>query len=132
MNSPIGRFGMNPVKPVSELVNVEKHNLIATTRVLYNTINITKELYLDTFSPYISKDVCSINEIDYFKVRNSLNSGEKKREYNDFSSIVTASAILGYARIYMAKAIVYVLKKGGNVYYTDTDSLVTDIKLPDD
>ena len=45
---------------------------------------------------------------------------------------MTASAILGYARIYMAKAIVYVFDKGGNVYYTDTDSIVTDIKLPED
>jgi hypothetical protein len=45
---------------------------------------------------------------------------------------VTASAILGYAWIHMAKTILYVLKKGGNVYYTDTDSIVTDIKLPDD
>lgn len=44
---------------------------------------------------------------------------------------MTASAILGYARIYMTQAIIYILKNGGNIYYTDTDSLVTDIKLPD-
>jgi hypothetical protein len=80
MNSPIGRFGMNPEKSVSELVNVEKHNLLATTRVLYISIPITKELFLDTYSPFISKDICTKYEVDYFKVRNSLNSKEKKIE----------------------------------------------------
>ena len=79
MNSPIGRFGMNPDKSVSGLVNVEKHNLISSTRVLYNSIPIAKELFLDTFSPFISKDICTKYGVDYFKVRNSLNSREKKR-----------------------------------------------------
>lgn len=76
MNSPLGRFGMNPEKPISKLINIEEDNFITTTRVLYNSIPISKELFLDTYSPFIDKDVCTKYSVDYFKVRNSLNSKE--------------------------------------------------------
>ena len=46
-------------------------------------------------------------------------------------SISTAAATLAYARIHMAKIMLYILSKGGKLYYTDTDSIVTDLKLPE-
>jgi DNA polymerase elongation subunit (family B) len=49
----------------------------------------------------------------------------------DFSnvSVAISSAITSYARIYMNNIKLNILKRGGNIYYTDTDSIVTDIKL---
>lgn len=37
--------------------------------------------------------------------------------------------ITSYSRIYMAKIKLLILSSGGTVYYTDTDSFVTDIDL---
>ena len=51
--------------------------------------------------------------------------------YNEFKdvSLTTAAAITSYARIYMSKIKLDILSKGGSIYYTDTDSIVTDIPL---
>lgn len=49
-----------------------------------------------------------------------------------YLSISTASAIVSYARIYMQRVKLDILKRGGVLYYTDTDSIVTNIPLPDD
>src|SRR4051812_10758240 len=103
-----------------------------TTRVVFDSKEISDNLFLDTYLDYPNKEVCTKFGLDYFKVRNKENSKENRKQYNDFSSISTASAILSYSRIYMAKAIIYVLNNGGKIYYTDTDSLVIDIKLPED
>lgn len=47
----------------------------------------------------------------------------------DDVSISTAAMILSYSRIFMSKIKLDILKRGGNIYYTDTDSIVTDIEL---
>ncbi len=48
-------------------------------------------------------------------------------------SISTAAAVISYSRIHMNKLYLYILNNGGKLYYTDTDtdSIVTDLKLPD-
>ena len=41
-------------------------------------------------------------------------------------SIATAAMVTSYARIYMNKIKLEVLNNGGQIYYSDTDSLVID------
>lgn len=36
-----------------------------------------------------------------------------------------------YARIYISKLKLYILSLGGKIYYSDTDSIITDLKLND-
>ncbi|TGO80025.1 hypothetical protein BPOR_1835g00020 [Botrytis porri] len=99
------------------------------------------DMYLLTYHPGLDKDVCTEHELDYFKLRNYLNSKERKREYNNLSSIATVSALnffsfffyfnmflfiyinylykkkkrkkKGHSRIFMARVIIYILKNGG-------------------
>jgi hypothetical protein len=47
-------------------------------------------------------------------------------------SVIIASAITAYARIHMCKIKLHILNNNGNIYYTDTDSIVTDIKLSEE
>lgn len=132
-NSSLGRFGMSPEKPVTRLVTIDEHNWLLSTRIVIDSIAITEESFLDTYINSVNKEVCEKYGLDFFEVKTKENSNESKRKQsNDFSSISTASAVLGYSRIRMAEAILYVLNNGGKIYYTDTDSLVTDIKLPDE
>src|SRR5947209_7997229 len=53
----------------------------------------------------------------------------KENEFHDVS-IAIASAVTSYSRIYMNQIKLDILSKGGSIYYTDTDSIVTNIKLP--
>ena len=41
----------------------------------------------------------------------------------------TAAAVTSYARLFMSKVKLDILNKGGHIYYTDTDSIVTDIPI---
>jgi hypothetical protein len=50
--------------------------------------------------------------------------------YKDVN-LAISSAITSYARIYMNKIKLDILKNGGDIYYTDTDSIVTNKPLDD-
>ena len=41
-----------------------------------------------------------------------------------------SAVITAYARIHMNKLKLNILNKGGKLYYSDTDSIVTEIELP--
>ena len=133
LNSLIGRFGMDFLKTVTKLVNKETHNHISITRALRNYVEIDENTYLDCYKPNIDKEVCDNFNVDFVKVLNSENFDEVKssRTYKSVS-ISTAAAVLSYARIHMAKIKLYILNNGGVINYTDTDSIITNIKLPEE
>ena len=133
LNGIIGKFGMDFLKQITQLLDKEKYNKIAITRILRDSIEIDDNLYLDTYKPSIDKDVCYSFDLDFAEVLNSENYDENISggTYKNVS-ITTAAAVLSYARIHMAKIMLYILSKGGKIYYSDTDSIVTDLKLPQD
>nr|YP_010692871.1 putative DNA polymerase-like protein [Periconia digitata]WCA44870.1 putative DNA polymerase-like protein [Periconia digitata] len=48
------------------------------------------------------------------------------------ASVDISAAIIAYSRIYIARLKLDVMNNlGGKLYYSDTDSIVTDVKLPD-
>jgi hypothetical protein len=133
LNSIIGRFGINFLKTVTKLVDKKGHDLITTTRILKTFIEIDDNTYLDYYKPNIDKDICLSFGVDYIKALNdeSFDESKSSRTYRSVS-ISTASAVLSYARIHMCKIKLHILNNNGNIYYTDTDSIVTDIKLPEE
>lgn len=130
LNSLIGKFGMDLFKPTSKLLDYNKHNLFLTTKILRNSIKIDENTYLDTYIPSTNKKVCEEFGVDYIKALNKDRVYEKK-EFNSFVSISTAAATLSYARINMAKLFLHILKNNGKIFYTDTDSVVTNLNLSD-
>jgi hypothetical protein len=109
------------------------HDLISVTRVLTSSIQIDNDIYLDTFKPRIDKDVCQHFEVDFINALNS-ESVDEKSITKSFKSVYIpiAAATLSYARINIFKLFKYILDNGGIIYYTDTDSIVTNLKLPED
>lgn len=94
------------------------------------------------FNPY-NKDTVKIYNrgrgwLEYL-AKNRLKAINKVGEYtlarvsNDTHSadtnVAIASAITSYARIMLWRAINDIESKGGRVYYCDTDSIITDLKL---
>ena len=78
-----------------------------------------------------ARNGCKEFGLDYVKVLNTNKFNFKKVRpiSNNTISISTAASILSYSRIYMAKTILSILNQGGRIYYTDTDSIATNIPL---
>jgi len=124
---------MNFLKTITKLVDRKGHDLITTTRIQKTFIEIDDNTYLEYYKPNIDKEICQKFGVDFIKVLNNENFDETKssRTYRSVS-ISTASAVLSYARIHMLKIKLHILNNNGNIYYTDTDSIVTDFKLSDE
>jgi hypothetical protein len=132
LNNLLGRFGLNIFKPITKIVNKNSLDELLTTRECNSFKKITDNDYLVSYYPRVSKHVCESHGYDYLKVLQETGSVyNKELEFSDVSLVISA-AITSYARIYMSKIKLDILNKGGNIYYTDTDSIVSDIPLNED
>lgn len=131
LNHLLGRFGLNIVKPVTKCVDYKELSLILSSRkVIGKPIRITDNDYWITYHEEVDNDICKDHDIDYIKIQKLTPKTDMER-LNAFKdvSLSTSAAVTAYARIYMSKIKQDILNKGGNIYYTDTDSIVTDIPL---
>ena len=92
--------------------------------------NITDQDFLVVYYPEVSKEICESHGLDYFKVLDTKSkyNTEKGDEFKDVS-LSTAAAVTSNARIFMSNIKLDIIKNGGSIYYTDTDSIVTDKPL---
>jgi hypothetical protein len=130
LNSLIGRFGMDVSKSATIIHSAEEHLKLLYTKPVKNTIKITEDLYLDIYEDLIDESICKTHNKDYIETLNENKITEGVVNSANNVSITTAAAVLAYARIHMAKAMLDILRAGGKLYYTDTDSIITDIDLP--
>ena len=131
LNNLLGRFGLNMIKPITQLVNTKLKDFISSTRII-NTINIiNKDKFLITYEPRISKKICEEHGLDYIKIltKDKKTNIEKQLDIFKDISIAISAMNTSYARIHMNKIKLDILNNGGNIYYSDTDSLVVDKKL---
>lgn len=130
LNNLIGRFGINIDKNITQIVNYDKFQLINSIFDVNSCEELDRDNYLITFKP-----VLKITNIDYFnldilKILKDFSDNETSSQ-GSITSVVIPAAVNAYAHIHMHKIKLYILNKGGKIYYSDTDSIVTDIKLPD-
>ena len=52
------------------------------------------------------------------------------KNYNS-SNVAIAIFVTAYARIYIQQKKIEILNNNSNIYYSDTDSIVTDYNIPD-
>lgn len=136
LNSLLGRFGMHIDKKNTSLINDNETymNLISRYPV-YDEKIISKDLYLVTHNTEISKSICEQHGVNYIDVLNDSKSRSGVVEEFNFIrnvSVGVSAGITAYSSIFMSQIKQYVLSVGGEIYYTDTDSLVTNIPLPDE
>ena len=95
---------------------------------------MNKDWYIVSYNSEISKSICQQSGLDYIKVLNNKSIKRDEEDNLKFSdvSISTSAAITSYARIYINKIKLWILKNGGEIYYSDTDSIVSNIPLPDE
>jgi hypothetical protein len=129
LNSSFGRFGMSISKPETAIVDFNKLQSLLLSRKLLDIKELDEGSYLVNYDSKLSLENVRNFNLDISKFFNKNKDMETNKTQN-FVSVSTASAITSYARIYINQIKMLILKLGGNVYYSDTDSIVTDIKLP--
>jgi len=66
--------------------------------------------------------------LDLLKIVDKYN--DREVQALNVTSIPISAAVTAYGRIHITKIKLDILKSGGKIYYSDTDSIVTDICLP--
>ena len=131
LNNLLGRFGLKLIRPLTKILNLEERLEILKTKEVYSDKLIKEDKYLLTFNPIISKDLVTQHGLDYYSVLKNERSFNFHRFHSfnkDFNfkdiSIAISAMVTAYARVFMHKVKFEILDKGGELYYSDTDSLV--------
>src|ERR1700723_2112011 len=136
LNNLIGKLGLDINKYTTKIMPEKEFVSILKTRKYRGVQYLDGTTVLASYDTEVSKSICETNDLNYkdilldiLKSKNSNGKITYKEEKYNSVSIALASAITAYSRIYMNKIKLHILNKGGKLYYTDTDSIVTDIKL---
>ena len=137
LNSLIGRFGMNLDRSITKLVSYEEYQEILQTRKIVGDVKYINDKLLVTYEASISPDISEDHEVDYKETQLNLlkNSNAKDvfaQENLKSVSVAISSAVTAYAIIFMNKVKLNIIRSGGKIYYSDTDSIVTDKPLSSD
>lgn len=131
LNSLLGRFGLDIKSPVTELVDEESFKIINTLTKQTSPANQIYNRTLVSYIPGVDKELCNTLDIDETKARDYLTK-YKIKEIQDIPyniSVAISAAVTSYGRIHMSIINRKILELGGKIYYSDTDSIVTDIEL---
>ena len=134
LNNLLGRFGMDINKPKTRLVNLEEYKEILQIRKIVGDVKFIGNKVLITYNSEISPDICKDHDVNFKETYYNLI--DRKDDNNKFKeeqvgnvSVCISSAITSYSRIFMNKIKLDLLKSKANIFYTDTDSIITDKPL---
>ena len=132
LNNLLGRFGLSIHKSKTELMNLDSLAVISQTKEV-NSVTHIGDMLLVNYNNKVSRPICDELGVDYKEsvLTNLRNNNESEKTFTDVS-LAIASAVTSYARISINKAKLDILSRGGNLYYSDTDSIVTNIPLGKD
>ena len=131
LNNLLGRFGLRLDRSDTKLVSEEEYLELLQYKAVRPIWFIGDKVFI-SYDKDVSPSICESHDVDYrktlyndIKVKNLRN---KESNFHDVS-IAIASAVTSYSRIYMNKIKMSILNNGGSIFYTDTDSVVTDVEL---
>jgi hypothetical protein len=127
LNNLLGRFGISLDKAITEIMSYNTFE----EKSLMNKIESYKEIddnkVVVSYIPKLDYDIIESHDLDFLKIINKHK--DKEFQYIDNTSIAISAAVTSYGRIHINKIKMYILSKGGSIYYSDTDSIVTNTKL---
>ena len=125
MNSLFGRFGMKDINNIVEIVSKEDSKFIHIKHNVLDNIPLSEDLEYIKYSKDINKfypDIFGIYDYNMFRLKTDNNKDLE-------TSLPVAMAVTAYARIFMSQ---FINNEYYDVIYSDTDSIVTTKKLPQD
>lgn len=131
LNNLFGRFGIDLEKDITEIMSYNKFHNIKIKNKIVSFTELTPRKVLVTYNKSIDINLIKEHNLDVNLFEENIDSPNKRKQSVDTSSVVISAAVNAYARMYITKVKLDILSWGGNIYYSDTDSIVTDIKLPE-
>jgi dsRNA-specific ribonuclease len=124
LNSLHGRLGMQEFKDATKVVSREKSEEIMKTRKVFTEYELDNDTFLINYETKPDKGLCLASGSNYMQ----LLIEESKNVHKSNISIIVSIAITAYARMYMNELKHFY---DYEIYYSDTDSIVTNKPLPD-
>ena len=129
LNNLLGRFGITLDRAVTKILNEKSFDIVSSMNKVVSYKIIGKDDILATYVPRLDKNIIDSHDLDITKLLHRYKDNEVQSL--SVSSVGISAAVTAYGRIHMCKLKLDILSKGGKIYYSDTDSIVTDIELPD-
>lgn len=129
LNNLLGKFGINLNKYQTQILSDNDFENILHLRDVKGHSQIGDK-HLVSYSTGLNYDLIHSLGMDFTLVLKEHSDSEINPQNS--SSVVISAAITSYARIIISKYKLDMLSKGAKIYYSDTDSLVLDMKLPND
>jgi len=129
LNNLLGRFGISLEKPTVVIVNAKTFNEMSCRYKINSYIELSDNKYMVSYIPTLDHDVITSHNLSVTKLVSKY--GDKESTSHNSTSVAISAAVNAYARIHITRIKLLILKSGGKIYYSDTDSIVTDLKLPD-
>jgi DNA polymerase type B, organellar and viral len=129
LNNLLGRFGIDLEKYETSLLTDEEFESMLHVRNIKG-VHTIGDKHLVSYSTGLNYNLINNLGMDLNEVLKSHKDSEIKAQ--SASSVVMSAAVTAYARIIITKHKLDILSRGGELYYSDTDSIVTNMELPDD
>lgn len=128
LNNLLGRFALNIENDVTKIVDSEEYMKIIQTR----PVTFQKDLgdkTLITYKNIIDSEITRSAGYEFGSALGDKIVNDVSKSRITSLSIGVTAAITAYARIHMNKIKLDVLASGGKCFYTDTDSIITNVPL---
>jgi hypothetical protein len=129
LNNLLGRFGINLDKPVTKVVSEETFDSISIRHKIMNYRCIDTNRIMVSYTKKLDYYIIKSHGLDFIKLLAKYKYSESQSI--NITSIPISAAVTSYARMHITKLKLDIFKVGGKIYYSDTDSIVTDIQLPE-
>ncbi len=128
LNNLLGRFGISLEQDVTKLLTYKQFMIVSNMYAVTSYNRISDDLYVTTYIPKLDPDIIESHNLDFMKILDKY--GDKELQPINVTSVVISAAVTAYGRIHISKLKLDILNRGGELYYSDTDSVVTNIELP--
>ena len=128
LNNLLGRFGINIDRPVTELLTRKAFYKKMLMHKIMSYKVISKDNILVNYVPKLDYDIITDHGLDFMKLLDKYKDSEIQSL--SATSVAISAAVTAYARIHINKLKLDIISRGAKIYYSDTDSVVTDIELP--
>jgi hypothetical protein len=123
----LGRFGIKLDKFISDIVSFKRFSIMRLINKIIGYQILSKNKILVSYVPDLNVNIIKSNNLDLVKL--SKKYKDKERIGYENSSVVISAAVTAYSRIHILQLKLDIMELGGFIYYSDTDSIVTNIKL---
>lgn len=122
MNSMYGRFGMHTPELKHAIVNPQQLDNIVENYLVLEKITLGT---LELITYILNRDMIDFSEDKDMKLLRKYLKGIPGQ-----TNVPIAAAVTAYSRMIINQFKLLALKEGLDIYYSDTDSLVTNAPLP--